>query len=137
MSGISEGQTGSTHEGGISALDLADLPAVQRKIMRLMLREVQATDAALRQMMDAQPEDERLSSADFDQGLAWLSEHHWLIREVVEQEARYKVNFRRKAGRASPESGRRRGPGAAIKAIWEALEGDHSSGEAAERGGGS
>ena len=42
-------------EGGITALDLADLPAPLRKIMKLMLRELQMTYPRLCEVMDAMP----------------------------------------------------------------------------------
>ena len=48
-------------EGGISALDLRDLPAGLRKVMRLMLREVEMTYPAIGEAMETMPEAERLS----------------------------------------------------------------------------
>ncbi|HSK88713.1 MAG TPA: hypothetical protein VK880_10165, partial [Anaerolineales bacterium] len=46
-------------EGGITALDLADLPPTLRKIMRLMLRELQLNYLQLTETIAALPENER------------------------------------------------------------------------------
>jgi hypothetical protein len=42
-------------EGGISPLDIAGLPPQLRKIMRLMLREVEMTYPQLREYNESQP----------------------------------------------------------------------------------
>jgi hypothetical protein len=47
-------------EGGITALDLAQLPPALRKIMRLMLRELQLGTGQITEAMMALPEGERL-----------------------------------------------------------------------------
>ena len=47
-------------EGGITALDLADLPPALRKIMRLMLRQLEMTYPQLVEAMANMPEEERL-----------------------------------------------------------------------------
>lgn len=133
MSGTSDGQRDVKRESGISTLDLAELPAAQRKIMRVMLREVEATYARLCQMLDALPEGDRISRAELDQGLAWLSDQQWLIQERVEQERQYKVNFRHKARRALPDITVRRRSNTTIKNIWNALESDRPAGAPAEQ----
>jgi vacuolar-type H+-ATPase subunit E/Vma4 len=85
-------------EGGITALDLADLPPVLRKIMRLMLRQLQMTYPELCEAMENMPEDQRLSTSDLDEALKTLSEQGWLIQIGEGKKAVYKVNLRRKAG---------------------------------------
>ncbi len=85
-------------EGGITALDLAQLPPALRKIMRLMLRELELGTAQIREAMAALPETERLSPADLAQALDTLSQQGWLIRIGTTEKAIYKVNLRRKAG---------------------------------------
>lgn len=85
-------------EGGITALDLADLPPSLRKIMRLMLRELQMDYPRLCEAMDAMPEAERLSRADLDSALDTLTKQFWLIRLGEGKRAIYKVNLRRKSG---------------------------------------
>ncbi len=85
-------------EGGITALDLADLPPVLRKIMRLMLRQLQLNYPQLCETMDNLPEGERLSRADLDQALETLTRQAWLIRLGEGQKAIYKVNLRPKSG---------------------------------------
>ena len=85
-------------EGGITALDLADLPPALRKIMRLMLRQLEMTYPQLVDAMAGMPEDERLSQQDLDQALDALSTQFWLMRFGQGPRATYKVNLRRKAG---------------------------------------
>ena len=54
-------------DGGITALDLADLPPALRKIMRLMLRRLQLSYPQLCEAMDAMPEAERLPIGHVEQ----------------------------------------------------------------------
>lgn len=85
-------------EGGITPLDLADLPPALRKIMRLMLRELQMNYPRLREVMDSMPDAERLSRDELDDALSSLTEQFWLIRIGTGEKAIYKVNLRRKEG---------------------------------------
>ena len=85
-------------EGGITALDLAGLPPALRKIMRLMLRELQLNYPRLCEAMDSMPESERLSRDDLDSALSTLTQQFWLTRIGEGAKAIYKVNLRRKAG---------------------------------------
>jgi hypothetical protein len=90
--------TDKQQEGGITALDLADLPPVLRKIMRMMLRELQMSYPRMREAMETLPEDQRLNKPDLDEALDSLTLQSWLIRIGQGEKAIYKVNLRRKAG---------------------------------------
>ena len=83
-----------------SALDIAELPAPQRRIVRLLLRELEMTYPGLCQAVDALPPAERFSRAEMDEGLAALTRQGWLIRLGEADLKTYKVNLRRKAGSA-------------------------------------
>jgi len=85
-------------EGGITALDLADLSPTLRKIMRLMLRELQLSYPQLTEAIAALPEEQRLSQKDLDEALDTLTAQSWLTRIGQGEKAIYKVNLRRKAG---------------------------------------
>lgn len=85
-------------EGGITALDLAELPPALRKIMRLMLRELQLSYPQLMDAIHALPEAERLKPKELDEALEVLTRQGWLIRIGTGPKAIYKVNLRRKAG---------------------------------------
>jgi hypothetical protein len=98
-------------EGGITPLDLAGLPPALRKIMRLMLREIQLSYPDLCNAMDAIPAAERLSRADLDSALSTLYQQSWLIRIGEGERAIYKVNLRRRAGSTLAAG------------IWSALDG--------------
>ena len=85
-------------EGGITALDLADLPPALRKIMRLMLRKIQMNYPELCEAMDQMPEAERMPRAEQDKTLEMLVQQAWLIQIGTGERAIYKINLRRKAG---------------------------------------
>lgn len=85
-------------EGGITALDLADLPPALRKIMRLMLRQLEMTHPQLVEAMSNMPDNEKLSPKELDEALETLSKQFWLMRFGEGTRATYKVNLRRKAG---------------------------------------
>ncbi len=81
-------------EGGITALDLAELSPALRKIMRLMLRELQMSYPRLCEAMDAMPEKDRLTRDGLDDALSTLTQQSWLIRIGEGEKAIYKVNLR-------------------------------------------
>jgi hypothetical protein len=85
-------------EGGITALDLADLPPALRKIMRLMLRELQLDYPQLTNAIGALPQAEQIAPKELDEALEILTRQAWLIRIGQGEKAIYKVNLRRKAG---------------------------------------
>lgn len=85
-------------EGGITALDLADLAPSLRRIMKLMLRELQMDYPRLCETMDSFPSEERLSRPQLDEALATLTRQFWLLRIGEGPRAIYKVNLRKKSG---------------------------------------
>lgn len=84
-------------EGGITALDLLDLPAELRKIMRFMLREVESSRMDLTDHIKTW-EGMSLADDDLDTSLDALVQQGWLLRLGEEGKWRYKVNLRRKKG---------------------------------------
>lgn len=84
-------------EEGISALELRDLPADLRKIMRMMLREVVIKHTDLRKKVAEMP-DASLSPKELDAALAVLVEQGWLLRYGDGEFTSFKVNLRRRAG---------------------------------------
>lgn len=97
-------------EGGITVLDLADLPPALRKIMKLMLRQLQMNYVQLSAVMEQFPESERLTRNNLDEALEKLVEQAWLIQIGEGERAIYKVNLRRKAGSQLGEN------------IWQSLD---------------
>jgi len=85
-------------EGGITALDLVGLPPALRKIMRLMLRQLEMDYPKLCEAVDSMPEEDRLSRDDLQSALSTLTEQFWLTRIGQDEKAIYKVNLRRKEG---------------------------------------
>lgn len=85
-------------EGGISVLDLAELPPALRKIMRLILRQTKMNYTQLREAIEQLPESERLTRANLDEALKKLSDLAWLIQIGEGERAVYKVNLRPRAG---------------------------------------
>jgi hypothetical protein len=85
-------------EGGITALDLVDLSPALRKIMRLMLRELQMSYPRLCEAIDTMPEKDRLTRPELDSALSNLTQQLWLTHIGEGEKAIYKVNLRRKSG---------------------------------------
>lgn len=83
---------------GMTVLDIAQLSPPLRKIMRMMLREVNAPYALICETMDQAAQQDRLSRAALDEALATLSEQGWLIQIGSGEKAIYKVNLQKKAG---------------------------------------
>lgn len=97
-------------EGGISPLDLATLPPRLRKIMRLMLREVEMTYVELREATAKMDEMDRLSDAELTEALNSLASQSWLVKLGQDEMITYKVNLRRK------------GPSSLASGIWATLD---------------
>lgn len=97
-------------EGGITPLDLADLPPRLRKLMRLMLREVEITRADLGKAIQSMPAADQLNDEELDQSLDALVKQSWLIALGEGERIRYRVNLRRKKSLNLDAS------------IWNALE---------------
>lgn len=85
-------------EGGITALDLIDLPQQLRKLMRLMLREVELSRGALGEAVQKMKEEDRLSDQDLAASIKALVQQNWLIETGEGDSRRYRVNLRRKKG---------------------------------------
>lgn len=85
-------------KAGISAWELAQLPAAQRRVIRLILREVQMAYPELRRAIARLPREQRIETQELDQTLARLIEKAWLIRMGQGQLITYRVNLRQKAG---------------------------------------
>ncbi len=97
-------------QGGITALDLADLPPVLRKIMRLMLRELQLGYPDITKAIASFSDADQLTNKELDEALEALTRQAWLIRIGEGEKAIYKVNLRRKT-RSTLASG-----------VWNALD---------------
>ena len=95
---------------GITALDLAELSPPLRKVMRLMLRELQLNYAGLCEAMETIPDEERISPTDLNSTLDALISQSWLTRIGEGERAVYKVNLRRRSGSSLPSG------------IWAALD---------------
>lgn len=107
-------------EGGISPLDLASLPPKLRKIMRMMLREIEMTHEQLRDATAKLPEADRLSESELKDALDNLTKQSWLIRLGQGDVSTYKVNLKRK------------GPSSLASGIWATLE-DRMGGDKEEK----
>jgi hypothetical protein len=95
---------------GMTLLDLADLPPALRKIMRVMLRQLQMSYPQLCEVVNQMPQSERMTRVQLDETLKKLVEQAWLIQIGTGERAIYKVNLRRKAGSQLGEN------------IWNSLE---------------
>lgn len=109
---------------GLSVLDLAALPSVQLRVMRILLRGIEMTYDALCAAVDGLPQTERLSRSDLDAALRVLVEQQWLIRTEPTVPYKYKANLHRKSNRTisefAPPHSRRQG--STLRNVWDSLE---------------
>lgn len=88
-----------TTEAGLSTLVLTHLPPTHRKLIRLILRQVEPTSAELCQAVATWPAGEQLSQAELEEALKLLREQHYLVELGDPADRRYKVSFSRRAHR--------------------------------------
>ncbi len=89
---------------------MRDLPPGHRKIMRILLREGEAMKYdAIWEMVQAMPDEERMSPDDLDDALSALTQDGWLIRMGEGTEVAYEANLGYKP------------PSTLSKAIWSTL----------------
>ena len=97
-------------EKGIRPADLLTLPPAQRRVMQLLLREVQLTYPEILTAVSALPPTQRISPEELDSTLSELTKANWLLRMGQDQLITYRVNLQHK-------------PGSKVAAdIWFALE---------------
>jgi len=80
---------------GISPLDLADLPPMTRKLMRMLLREVEMRYDEIQEAVAAWPEEAQPTQKELDEMLAELTRDQWLLK-LGQENIRYEANLRRK-----------------------------------------
>lgn len=96
--------------GGISPIELAKLPPVQRLLMRMLLRELEMSDKAVREAMAQQPADKQPSDEELAEALKELQREGWVIKMGEGSVITYRANIRRKA------------PSTLAKSLWSALD---------------
>jgi hypothetical protein len=112
MSGVFDSLKGKMDEhaeDGLSPIQIASLPPLERKIVRLLLRELEVSHGAVWEAMQALPEAERPSRNDMEAALENLATEGWVIRRGEGDSRNYEPNMRRKA------------PSTLAKAIWSSL----------------
>jgi hypothetical protein len=110
---------------GLNLLDIANLPAPQRNILRLVMRDITMTYEMLLQAVMTLPSEEQLSQSQLDEVLHELLERGWLTQESDGTAVVYRANLARKSGRTMSKN------------IWNALGvGDDESEAAPVRRGG-
>lgn len=96
--------------GGISPIELAKLPPVQRQLMRLLLRELEMSEATLREEVSGWGEDKRPTEPELDEALKDMIQDGWVIKMGEGAVITYKANLRRKA------------PSTLAKTLWASLD---------------
>lgn len=99
---------------GLSLLELSELPAPWRAIIRLLMRDQPQTYAALATALEALPAQQRLVGDQFDEALAALCKEGYLVQQWAGDDRTYAMRIARKSGRAVSSS------------LWSALESDDS-----------
>ena len=114
---------GAGREDGASVFDLDALAPAPRRVMRLVMRESELGYADLCRAMEQLPAGERVGGQELDDALAQLTGQNWLAVSGADEGRRYRVNYRRRSGRALTQVVPRRQSGGSLgKTIWDALE---------------
>ncbi len=92
------------HDEGISLIEIAQLPPNLRKVMRIMLRELEITRKSLIIEIDKLPKDDRLENDELFYSLETLTKQSWLISRGEGDSLNYQVNLRRKSGSSLAKS---------------------------------
>jgi len=105
---------------GLSILDMAGLPPLQLRVMRLILRGVELSYAGLCDAVDTLPPEERLARAQLDETISDLIKQQW----VTVQNGRYKANLHRKSNRNVSDFTlpRQKRQASSLRTIWDSLE---------------
>ncbi|MCB8942491.1 MAG: hypothetical protein H6658_01825 [Ardenticatenaceae bacterium] len=83
---------------GMRPTDLLTLPPEQRRVMRLLLREVQLSYPEIVTAVSHLPASQQLTPAELDNSLTELTQAGWLIRMGQDELITYRVDLRRKSG---------------------------------------
>ncbi|MFN8447893.1 MAG: hypothetical protein U0521_04720 [Anaerolineae bacterium] len=78
-------------DNGFNIVDFMDLPAFERCVVRLLLREAELTYAELVEAVGTLPEDQQMDQDRLDAALEYLSGSQWLVGEGEGQKRRYRV----------------------------------------------
>lgn len=122
MSGVFDqlqGKLGEGGEEGLSPIQIASLPPIERKIIRLLLRELEMSHNGLWEAMQALPDAERPTREEMEKALENLANEGWVIRMGEGEFRKYEPNMRRKP------------PSTLAKAIWATLGSKIAEGKAA------
>jgi len=85
-------------EGGITPMDLLELPEEMRRIMRKMLRTRTMRKQEIVDFINSWDEKDQLTKEDLDNSLTYLVDQGWLIKIGEGDTIGYRVNLRRKKG---------------------------------------
>ncbi len=97
-------------KGGLSPIDLLDLPEEMRKIMRQLLRAGVMSRQEIADLVQSWPENDRIDEEELDKSLDLLLKQSWLIRLGEGEIKNYRANLKRKAARKLDDS------------IWNAID---------------
>ncbi len=85
-------------EEGIRPTDLLTLPPAQRRVMKLLLREVQLSYPEIVTAVSTLPAKQRLTPDELNTTLTELTQVGWIIRMGQNELVTYRVDLRHKPG---------------------------------------
>lgn len=80
-------------DNGFNIVDFMDLPAFERCVVRLLLRETELTYAELVEAVGTLPDDQQMDQAQLDAALEHLTGSQWLVGEGEGHKRRYRVSL--------------------------------------------
>jgi len=112
MSGLFDSLKGKLDENtqdGLSPIQIASLPPTERKIIRMLLRELEMAHDDIWEALQALPEGEQPTHDEMEAALEYLANESWVIRMGEGDNRKYEPNLRRKP------------PSTLGKAVWSQL----------------
>jgi hypothetical protein len=95
--------------GGVTAVDLLDLPPALNQILRILLLDKSMTPAKMREALVELPDTLWLDATDLPLALDGLVDQQWLLRAEPENsdqpEPSYRINLRAKARNSAVTGG--------------------------------
>jgi len=108
--------SGSDDSSGMNTLDLLGATRGARYIVRLMLRQKEATYSELRDQID-------LTQEELDEGIDEMLSRGWLFVQEVEGEKVYSFEIQKKEGSEVTRKGREPSASSKITELWDKVEG--------------
>lgn len=110
----------------LSTLDFMSIPAASRRLLRILLRKSEISDADLRVLVAELPEDKRPTDSEYQEAIADLTGRTWIVEYEMDGKPYYRVNLGSKVGsdesRTKPADLGKDYDGPSMPELWDAVD---------------